>query len=584
MKVRYLLVSMVIIVLLFTLQAYQTVGNDQVNIAGGEVNWRGLAENAWEYFQPAKGVDATTGLHCSCIDWPYFTDWDLGLYIQTIIDAEKLGILNRDGVWGADARLEKVLTFLEGRELTVDGLPCWWYESRTGRRWGDGSPHVADSGKLLVALQNLKLCRPDLAGRINYVVYEKTNYTSMWKAVDKMAGSTGIYQYYVASGFAGFWPERFSSVAEAILNNIVLAPKVETYGVELPVSKISCDPLFHSVFELKPEARLQELGMQVYLAHEARYNATGEYVAFSEGNTDLNDPSYAYEWVVLPDGRTWVIKNHMGSDVQMAEIIYFKVAVGFLATYNTEFAQKIVEYLMSHISKPTSGYMDGVDENGRLVTRVTDKTNGLIISAARYAIENSVFSAFPWQNSDLTVTPTVPTPTSSPTSTPKPEPTPAPVLAKQLTIELMSPSNREQWTAGTMRSIKWNTNGGTDPLIITLEYSTIGIDGPWIAIATGIPNNGSLAWKTPNTTATVYIRAFITDSANPPQTASTISSVEITGANAEFQLVLIPAMLIPAIAMLTVLFKRRRTKGNSVSRFSKAPVNPHVKSESLKRF
>src|SRR3972149_6233480 len=74
--------------------------------------WLKLAKNAWEYFQPGKGVDATTGLHGATIDYPYFTDWDLGGYIQTIIDAQKLGILSKDGAWGADARLEKLLTFL----------------------------------------------------------------------------------------------------------------------------------------------------------------------------------------------------------------------------------------------------------------------------------------------------------------------------------------------------------------------------------------------------------------------------------------------------------------------------------------
>jgi hypothetical protein len=404
-KVRYLVVSVIIIVLLFASQVYQPIGNDQVNMASGRVNWRGLAENAWEYFQPGKGVDAATGLHSACIDWPYFTDWDLGLYIQTIIDAEKLGILSRDGVWGADARLEKLLAFLESRELTVDGLPYWWYESRTGRRWGDGSPDVVDAGKLLVALNNLRLYRPDLAERINHVVYERTNYTSMWKGVDAMAGSTNIYAYYVASGFAGFWPERFSSVAEAILSNIVSAPKVETYGVELPASYISCEPLLYSIFELEPDTRLQELAKQVYLAHEARYNATGEYVAFSEGNTALDEPSYTHEWVVLPDGRTWVVLGPLESAVQMTPIIYFKAAVGFLAMYNTEFAQNMTGYLLTNLPQPTSGYMEGIDENGRVVTRVTDKTNGLIISTARYAIENSDLGMFPWQNGDLSAFP-----------------------------------------------------------------------------------------------------------------------------------------------------------------------------------
>jgi hypothetical protein len=125
----------------------------------------------------------------------------------------------------------------------------------------------------------------------------------------------------------------------------------------------------------------------------------------------------------------------------------------------------------------------------------------------------------------------------------------------------------EQWVAGAICSIAWNANGGIEPLNVTLEFSTVGIDGPWIPIAAGIPNNGSLTWETPNATM-LYVRAVITDSANPPQTALTVSKVEIKGANAEFPLILIPAMLIPAIALLTVLFKRKRTKAS----------NAHVKS------
>ena len=128
-------------------------------------------------------------------------------------------------------------------------------------------------------------------------------------------------------------------------------------------------------------------------------------MAFSEGNTALDEPSYAYEWMVLPDGRTWVVKDQTTSDVQITPIIYFKVAVSFLAIYNTKFAQNMDGYLEAHLPQPTSGYMDGIDENGRLVTTVTDKTNGLIISAARYAMENGDLGVFQWQNSDLSVFP-----------------------------------------------------------------------------------------------------------------------------------------------------------------------------------
>ena len=66
--------------------------------------WLSLADNAWKYYQPGVAVDSTTGLHGSGLGYPYFTDWDLGVYIQAIIDVSKLGILNSGGAWGADER------------------------------------------------------------------------------------------------------------------------------------------------------------------------------------------------------------------------------------------------------------------------------------------------------------------------------------------------------------------------------------------------------------------------------------------------------------------------------------------------
>jgi hypothetical protein len=236
------------------------------------------------------------------------------------------------------------------------------------------------------------------------------------------------------------------------------------------------------------------------------------------------------------------------------------------------------------------GISEGFDS--LLITARGDNTQHLIYD----------FSFSDSYSSSITVGHPPPTPTQAPTPTPAPTPsptskpttpahtpssTPAPTLSpdetstpasiSQLSIRLTAPLDGEQWVAGTMRDIKWDTNGGADPLTVSLEYSTVGTDGPWVAIATDMPSNGSVMWKTPNVTSTIYIRAFITDSADPPETASTLSSVEITAANAEFPLILIPAMLIPAIAILTVLFKR---KGNNASAFSKAPV----KSERLKLF
>jgi hypothetical protein len=365
--------------------------------------WLRLANNAWNYYQPGVSLDSNTGLHSAGLGYPYFTDWDLGVYIQSIIAVNQLGILSNSGTWGADARLTKIMTFLQTRQLSANGLPYVWYQS------ADGNPHVtdeqnaADSGELLVALNNLRVFRPDLADAINNIVFNRTNYAPLEQNVEGLTNSRNLYDYYVASGFAGFWPSRFSSLASSILDNIVSAPTVSTYGVALPTSKLTCEPLFLSAFNLAPNAKLDGLAEQVNLASAARYIATGKFVAFSEGNTGLDNPPYVYEWVVKEDGSTWTIDDGQ-NDVGISPIIYFKAAVGLLAIHDTPFTESMVSYIESHLPNPSSGYSDGIDENGRVATSDIDKTNGMIIEAAFYAINNLPGPA--------------PTPTSNSTPTP----------------------------------------------------------------------------------------------------------------------------------------------------------------------
>jgi hypothetical protein len=352
--------------------------------------WVAWARKAWEYFQPGKGLEASTGLHHAGLHWPYFTEWDLGVYIQAVIDAEKIGILPTGGPWGANERIDKIISFLENRDLTPDGLPYLWYDSRTGKRHGDTPTNPSDAGKLLVALRNLKLHRPDLASKIDWVVKVRTNYARI--ASDKTAWSStgGLYAYYVAHGFSFFGYDRYAPVADALatLDRLLSGSTVETYGVKLPVGSITTEPILHMMFELEPEPHISYLARLVYLAHEGRYNATGKYTAFSEGNTDLSDPSYVYEWVVTSSGEVWKITDHKGRVSSITPIIYLKTAVGFHALYGTRFTASMVEWINSTFPDHTYGYRDGVDENRRLVGTIIDKTNGLVIAAARYAVSN----------------------------------------------------------------------------------------------------------------------------------------------------------------------------------------------------
>jgi hypothetical protein len=363
--------------------------------------WLAVAANAWAYFQPGVGVDPTTGLPTSGYGSPCFTDWDLGVYIQAVIDAQNLNLTTPDGDWGSSTRLEKVLTFLETRPLnSTTHYPFWFYEANDGQDWHQNSDlatvsvDLADTGRLFVALNNLRAYNSSLVSRVNNIVLygqnnNRTNYASLLPNI-KSDGltSTNIYSYYVYSGFARFWPNILGTIPSTIMNNIFSANNVTLNGVSLPAASITGDPLLCSVFELNNnDSRLMALTNQVYLAHQAYYNTTGQYRAFSEGPSFAAD--WQWEWVVLPDNRSWVVLNDQSQVLNAPPLVYTKIAIGFLAIYNSSFAKDLSVHIEDAIPTPIDGYCEGVDESGGVFDGVGLNTNGLILDAALYAVFNS---------------------------------------------------------------------------------------------------------------------------------------------------------------------------------------------------
>ncbi len=359
--------------------------------------WMKVAADAWAYFQPGVGVDNKTGLPYGMgSSFECFTDWDLGVYIQSLIDAQKLDLISNNGAWDFSARINDVLTFLENRPLNSEGYPFQFYNATNGKEESVDQSNeivdIVDTGRLFVALNNLINYNNSLTQPIdNIVLYGRSDYAALVPGIASSPGS-GIYAYYIDSGFASFWPEQLSNVPSTILNNIFSANVTYSpYGnVSLPEAAISGDPLLCSVFELNNNSsQLMALSRQVYLASEAYYNATGQYAAFSEGNGPIND-SYIWEWVVLPNGDTWKITGSENSSyLDINPIIYNKVAFGFLALYNTTYARNMVVYLEQALPDPSNGYSDGADNYGTLISSIGSNTNGLILDAALYYIQNN---------------------------------------------------------------------------------------------------------------------------------------------------------------------------------------------------
>jgi hypothetical protein len=395
-KVKCAIACFLVLIILFSF-AQMSMPN-RVEAAQGDVvdraYWLRLAKNAWQYFQPGVGVNSATGLHSAGLGYHYFTGWDLAVYVTAVLDAQQLGLISKAGAWGADYRIDKVVSWLQTMQLTSENLPYTWYDSDTGLPALGLSTlgiNIYDYGYLLIALYRLQICRPDLAGAIGSLV--QTRFNSSFLASQVVPSfCQWDYNYFIAHGFEHFGYGNCSQVSEALnlLNSSQSQAKVTVYGVQLPKISLMCEPLLLSTFNLDPDPIVSKLMQGVYLAHEGRYNATGKWTAMSEGNTGLNSPSYVYELTTTSDGDSWVT-----SPTPITPIAYFKVAISFLALFNTTFARGMVSYLEPHLLTNTglltvsTGYMDGVDESGRVVTMITDKTNGLILNAAKYAIERN---------------------------------------------------------------------------------------------------------------------------------------------------------------------------------------------------
>jgi hypothetical protein len=386
--------------------------------------WLSIARNAWQYFQPGIGVDAATGLHYAAIPWyNHFTDWDIGCYITAIVEASKLGILEDDGAWGLNSRVNKVLYFLETRALDSRGAPYDRY-STDGTVYINTTQVPTDTANLLVGLKNLELHRPEYSQRINNIVNVRTNYELQKQLVSGLTTSVNSYDYFVVKAFAEFWPERFSTEANSIMSNIINANVIVYQDVALPKAKLTWEPILLSIFGFSHDPNVMNVARQIYLAHEAYNETTGYFVAFSEGNpTKLAIDMYLWEWVVLPDGSTWVAMKNEVDTVPIIKAVFLKAAVGMDAIYGTQFTQTMTDYMVQKLYT-TQGYKEGISETYDIIVDcVTDKTNSMILSAARYALEEGDIA------SDPSPTPTPnPTPTASPlptiTTTQKPNPTP----------------------------------------------------------------------------------------------------------------------------------------------------------------
>jgi len=353
--------------------------------------WKDWARTAWAYYQPGVGLNSKTLLHYAVSEWNFFTDWDLATYILTLIDADRLQLIESGPSF--QERATAIINFLESRQLTEDKIAYWAYDANNGLPEASARPsNAADAGRLLIALHTLKQYRTDLTSRIDNIVYSKHNFTKL--ADDKTAGwGSGFYAYYIAQGFKLFGFEDYPAVQNSLkaLDELEQKTQVTIYGEQLPLTWITAEPIIHNILDLETNATYRELATKVLNTYEQRYLATGRLTAFSEGVYDSQ--GYVFEWVVRGDtGETWTVTQIVDGKVETLNVspaIYLKIAFALHAVFPSNYTSTLLKALLAKKLATSKGFLEGVTEDGEIIPVLTDKTNGMILNAARYTLEHS---------------------------------------------------------------------------------------------------------------------------------------------------------------------------------------------------
>lgn len=146
-----------------------------------------------------------------------------------------------------------------------------------------------------------------------------------------------------------------------------------------------------------------------------------------------------------------------------------------------------------------------------------------------------------------------------------------------LTITILTPANGEKWRPGTTHTVVWRASGGTNPLNVTLEFTSSKSGQKWVATAENVTNNGSFTWRIPMALETWLIRATVTDASITPQIATVSVEVEFIPVAQEFSPLLGLAMMLPFAAVVSFFFKWQSVKTNRLNASTSVPVKKVAK-------
>jgi hypothetical protein len=382
---------------------------------------RKWAEVAWSYFE--NNYNEQTGLVNSVDRYPYVTMWDVADYLAALFSARELEIIKRCTF---DARLSRLISFLNRMDLFFGKLPNKAYNTRTGKMVDYANQpqeigwSAVDIGRLLVWLNIIKARYPSFAEYIDKAVLR----WSFCEVVDdcgtlfggaKVHDRIKLYQEgrlgheeYAAKGFKawGFDTSRASRIEPS--------RKIRLYGIEIPCD--ARDPrqtgAFSSLVSLgflldgiefnwdrvddrmsldtvHTDRSMARIAEAVYRVQEARYYQ--EHILTARTDHPLPEaPFFVYD-SIFAAGYPWNVITDSGQHAKDSSIVATKAAFGMWALWNTRYTERLMD-AVGCLFDPERGWFEGRwEKTGGYVRTVSCATNAVVLESLLYKKNDKLF-------------------------------------------------------------------------------------------------------------------------------------------------------------------------------------------------
>ncbi len=358
-----------------------------------------LAKKAQYYFE--RNWNKSTGLTDSVQGYQHVTMWDVASDISAQLSLEGLGLQSEDLT---NRKLEILLTTLLNAPLYQGKLPNREYSTKTGKPSGRYSETASngngwsalDIGRLLIWLHIIKQEKPSLSPLVNRIasewslasaVHKNTLYgTKLGKKSEhyRQEGRLGYLQY-AASGFALFGFDVSESYQRTAVKQVSI-DGVPFYIDSRNMPFSTPDPYVLTRLELGKGSVWWDQLDTIYTLHKAKETQSKKLWVFAEDAMNQT-PWFAYNNLYFY-GKSWLSTSAGGKPIEVFQVFSNKVAFGLGVIYNDEYAERLVEKVISH-SLYSRSVPTGIYSDKSVNTAYNINTNSMILSSLLYKVRHN---------------------------------------------------------------------------------------------------------------------------------------------------------------------------------------------------